>query len=154
MQPIRNSAKALIIREGKLLAIQLEDERGYWYALPGGGQEPGEDLHAALRRECREEIGAEVVIGELRFVRDYIGRNHEFAQRHADIHVVDLIFECGLAEGEEVRMGPVADTNALDVVWLDIDKLDSYRLYPLGLRSWLIRYANGEGAPIYLGDLF
>ena len=79
MQPIRNSAKAIIIEGNKLLAIKLVDEEGYWYCLPGGGQEPGEALHDALRRECREEIDAEIEIGDLRFVRDYIGKNHEYA---------------------------------------------------------------------------
>ena len=39
-RPIRNSAKALIIRDGKLAAVKLEDSDGVWYILPGGGQEP------------------------------------------------------------------------------------------------------------------
>ena len=79
MKPIRNSAKAIIIEDGRLLAIKLTDEEGFWYCLPGGGQEPGEPLEAALRRECLEEINCEIEICDLRFVRDYIGKNHEFA---------------------------------------------------------------------------
>ena len=32
-RPIRNSAKALIIRDGKLAAVKLEDSDGMWYIL-------------------------------------------------------------------------------------------------------------------------
>lgn len=38
----------------------------------GGGVEPGEDLRDAIRRELREELGAEVaVLGEIGVVSDY-----------------------------------------------------------------------------------
>src|SRR3954470_12916953 len=105
MKPIRNGAKAIIIDDGKLLTIKLEDSKGYWYALPGGGQEPGEPLHAALRRECLEEIGAEIVVADLRFVRDYIGHNHEFAFSDAEAHQVEMMFICHLAEGANPHSG-------------------------------------------------
>jgi 8-oxo-dGTP pyrophosphatase MutT (NUDIX family) len=154
MSPIRNSAKALIIRDNKLLAIKKIDEEGFWYLLPGGGQEFGESLHATLRRECVEELGVEVIVGDIRFVRDYIGRNHEFADHDGDAHAVEHIFECRLAEDAEPGMGPQSDVGALDVVWLELDRLDSYRLYPLGLRSLIVRVNHGDSdTPIYLGDM-
>lgn len=62
---IRNSAKAVIVKDGKLLTIKLHENGGTYYILPGGGQKHGENLHQALTRECREELGAEVEIGEL-----------------------------------------------------------------------------------------
>jgi len=34
---IRTSAKAVIIQNGKLLAIKLNDGKEEWYILPGGG---------------------------------------------------------------------------------------------------------------------
>jgi len=46
----------------------------------GGGQEQGATIHKALQRECLEVISVEEVIGELKFVREYIGKNHEFAE--------------------------------------------------------------------------
>ncbi len=152
MRPIRNSAKAIIIKDGRLLAIKLVDEEGFWYCLPGGGQEPGEALHDALRRECLEEVNAEIEIGDLRFVRDYIGKNHEFAYHDSDVHAMELMFLCRLTEHSVPRPGAVPDTAQVGLEWLDLDNLDSYRLYPLGLRALIARH-NDPDVPVYLGDM-
>jgi 8-oxo-dGTP diphosphatase len=74
---IRNFVKALIVQEGKLLVTKNNDEEGEFYLCPGGGQEHGETFHETLQRECMEEIGQEVEIGELLFIREYIGKSHE-----------------------------------------------------------------------------
>jgi mutator protein MutT len=37
---------------------------GFW-EFPGGKCEPGESPEAATRRECREEVGVEVEVGDL-----------------------------------------------------------------------------------------
>ena len=153
MKPIRNSAKAIIIQDGKLLAIKLTDEQGYWYALPGGGQEPGESLHEALRRECLEEIGADVIISDLRFVRDYIGeRTMNSPSATVKPMQLEMMFICRLAQGADPRPGTVPDTGQVGIEWLDLDSLDSYRLYPLGLRSLIPRH-DDPAVPIYLGDI-
>ena len=39
------------------------DLAGYW-ELPGGKVHPGEDEAAALVRECQEELGVDVAVGE------------------------------------------------------------------------------------------
>ena len=60
MNGIRNSAKAIIIRDGCLLLVQNKDEEGDWYTLPGGGQNHGETLREALQRECQEKISVSI----------------------------------------------------------------------------------------------
>lgn len=57
---------AIIIRDGKIFATQ----RGYgewkgWWEFPGGKIEPGECPQEALVREVREELDAEIEVGEL-----------------------------------------------------------------------------------------
>ncbi len=79
MRSVRLSVKAIIIREGRLLVLRCRDQSGVWYVLPGGGQMAGETLDQALKRECLEELGCEIRMGPLRFVRDYIAWHHEFA---------------------------------------------------------------------------
>lgn len=57
---------AAIVREGRLLAQQRsypESHAGQW-ELPGGRVEPGEKPTDALVRECVEELGVPVVVGE------------------------------------------------------------------------------------------
>jgi ADP-ribose pyrophosphatase YjhB (NUDIX family) len=48
MNAIRNSTKAIIIKNGCLLTVKGIDSDGDWYLLPGGGQNPGETLKEAL----------------------------------------------------------------------------------------------------------
>ena len=57
---------AIIISDGKIFATQ----RGYgewkgWWEFPGGKIEPGECPQEALVREIREELDAEIEVGEL-----------------------------------------------------------------------------------------
>ena len=41
---LRNSAKAVLVHEGRVLLTRCVDHSGDWYCCPGGGQEPGETL--------------------------------------------------------------------------------------------------------------
>ncbi|MCM1155343.1 MAG: hypothetical protein NC392_08280 [Roseburia sp.] len=52
---IRNSAKAFIIKNGKMLAIKIKDNNEEWYIMPGGGQEGEELLPEMVCREVAEE---------------------------------------------------------------------------------------------------
>lgn len=65
---IRNSAKALIIKEGRVLAVKIKEKDEEWYIMPGGGQESEELLTDAVCREVAEETGIEVAAKELVFV--------------------------------------------------------------------------------------
>ena len=57
---------AIIIRDDQVFATQ----RGYgewkgWWEFPGGKMEAGESPQEALRREIREELDAEITVGQL-----------------------------------------------------------------------------------------
>ena len=152
MNPIRNSAKAIIVRDGHLLAIRNRDPEGDWYILPGGGQNPGEPLKAALQRECLEEIAADVTVGELKLVREYIGRNHEFAEHDAATHQVELMFECHIADSYSARSGSRPDTYQTGVAWLPLSQLGRFRLYPRVLCT-ILREGVRNCPCAYLGDV-
>jgi 8-oxo-dGTP pyrophosphatase MutT (NUDIX family) len=139
--------KAIVVRDGALLVLRCRDADGDYFILPGGGQEPGETLHEALRRECREEVGAEIDIGELRFVRDYIGAHHEFAETDTG-HQVELMFDCSLAS--EPGEPSLPDTGQTGIAWLGVADLQTERLYPKVLRSLLETERGAQ--PVYLGD--
>jgi len=149
MSKVRISAKAIIIQDGHLLVIRNRDSSGDWYTLPGGGQERGETLTAALNRECLEEIGSGVTVGRIRFVRDYIAKNHEFAAED-DSHQVEVMFECQLTSAP--GLGAKPDSMQTGVEWLELRDLSNHRLYPKALQRLLSGDAPVDG-PLYLGDV-
>jgi len=152
MRPIRNSAKAIIIEDNKLLCTKNEDHLGVFYLLPGGGQEPKENLLEALKRECMEEISADISVGDIRFIREYIGKNHEFAEEDKDIHQIEYMFECTLNEEVELMNGSIPDSMQIGVEWLDLERIKEYRVYPSVLKE-VINEKGRSRVKIYLGDV-
>ncbi|PQP83728.1 NUDIX hydrolase [Paenibacillus sp. PCH8] len=151
MKPIRNSAKAVIVQDGRLLVIRLEDQYGTAYVFPGGGQEKGEELKDAVSRECLEEIGQAVNVGELLHIREYIGKNHEFAEWDADIHQVEFYFECHLIDPKAtIFEGSNPDDHQVAVEWIALEDLPKIRLYPKTIGELLLK---PDDSRIYLGDL-
>ncbi|MDK8179230.1 NUDIX domain-containing protein [Paenibacillus sp. UMB4589-SE434] len=149
MKPIRNSTKAIIQRSGHLLLTQNIDQEGLFYLFPGGGQEHGEQLNEALIRECMEEIGQNVVVGELTHIREYIGANHQFSLVDGDIHQVEFYFACELEHEADTFIGTNPDEYQVGVEWIAIDKLHEIRLYPEQLGHIL---QGKRPAVCYLGD--
>jgi len=152
MKAIRNSAKAIIIAGEHLLAIKQVDDEGDWYTLPGGGQQPGETLINALQRECLEELGVGVQVGLLRHIREYVGVNHEFAEKDGDAHQIEFMFECVLLADPFSAEPLLPDEQQVGIAWLPLADLRSYRLYPLELRPLFARGIDPD-SPIYLGDI-
>lgn len=151
MPAIRNSVKAVICREGSLLAIRKRDAEGAYYILPGGGQEFGETFHDTLRRECLEEVNAEVEIGVLLFVREYIGAHHEFAASDGNVHQIEYMFRCTLKDPGTLRTGHHPDEGQEGLEWLPLSRLEEARLYPKAIRSPIRDWR--EGAEVYRGDI-
>ena len=151
MKGIRVSAKAVIIRDGKLLVTVNDDIQGEFRLLPGGGQDPGEPLTEALRRECREEMDVEIDVGDIVFTRDYIGSRHEFANRQSDVHQLEIMFSCGLPAGEEPAMTDSADDFQTGVEWCPLENLERLRFYPAALIPHLRDFAADRNHPNYIG---
>ncbi|MCB0637584.1 MAG: NUDIX domain-containing protein [Lewinella sp.] len=150
MQRVRTAVKAIILHEEQLLCNVYHDERGRYYALPGGGQEYQEDLEEALHRECREEISAAVEVHELLFVRDFIGQRNGNLARLRRMHQLDLFFRCSLQPGETPQLGMGADHNQVDVAWVPIGELRPGNFFPYPLVPWLTRL-DDPARPVYLG---
>jgi ADP-ribose pyrophosphatase YjhB (NUDIX family) len=150
---LRNSAKAIIIRDNCLLLTENQDDQGSFFLLPGGGQNPGETLAAAVQRECIEEIGATVTVGPLLYIREYISRHHEFAALEPDVHQIEFMFSCRLAPGSPVSMGKERDAWQIGIKWVPLSALPQTRLYPRVLCGILTASPDSERFPVYLGDV-
>ena len=107
---------AIIIKNHQVFATQ----RGYgewkdWWEFPGGKIEPGECPQEALKREIKEELDAEISVGELLQTIEW-----EYPTFHLTMHC----FICSL-ESESLQLNEHEDSS-----WLTKDKLDSVQWLP------------------------
>jgi ADP-ribose pyrophosphatase YjhB (NUDIX family) len=153
MKEIRNSIKAIIIREGKILLTKNKDKWGYFYLLPGGGQKHKENMVDALQRECLEEINSKVKIIDLVYVREYIGKNHEFAEWDKEVHQIEYMFQCDLKGSRSLDIGSSPDAWQEDIEWIPLINLKKVRLYPSILKDLITKKGYLNRDKIYLGDI-
>lgn len=140
---IRNAAKALIIKDDKMLAIKISDGKEEWYIMPGGGQDTEELLPEAVCREVAEELGLQVEVKDLVFVIEGL---------HGEkFHRVDLVFLCEY-KGEIENAVLQSDTNQVGYDWLDIKTLNTAPLYPSKLRRPIMNLHEGKAYKVYLGN--
>ena len=140
---IRNAAKALVIKDGKMLAIKISDQKEEWYIMPGGEQNTEELLPEAACREVAEETGIQIDVKDLVFVVEGV---------HGEsFHRVDLVFLCEY-KGEIANPVLQKDTNQVGYDWLDIKTLNQAPLYPSKLRRQIMNLYEGKEYKVYLGN--
>jgi 8-oxo-dGTP diphosphatase len=87
---------AALLEDGDRLLIQQrlpKGERGGLWEFPGGKREPGETDLQALARECREELGIEVEVGD---------RAWETEHAYPDLTVALSLYRCRILNGKPV----------------------------------------------------
>lgn len=107
---------AIIVRDGKVFATK----RGYgkwqgWWEFPGGKIEAGESPEDALVREIREELDAEIAVGDLVETVEW---------DYPDFHLTMHCFLCSLLS-ESVHLNEHEAA-----AWLTSETLDSVRWLP------------------------
>lgn len=152
-KPVRNSAKAIIIENDRLLTTRNRDLFGDFFLLPGGGQKHGETLSQAVKRECLEETGATIKVGKLILVREYLSANHQFAEFDPTIHQVEFMFLCKLEKPPQNHHTSELDSMQTGFEWLEISRLHEFRLYPAALIKLLQQHQSGNFPVVYLGDV-
>jgi 8-oxo-dGTP diphosphatase len=108
---------AVIITDGRVLACERSapvEVAGRW-EFPGGKVEPGETDEQALARECAEELGVRVEVG------DRVGPDVSLAHGRAVLRV----FAVRLLEGDVPRA-----LEHTSMRWLAKDELDSVHWLP------------------------
>lgn len=144
---IRNSIKAIIIKNTKLLVTKMKYGDTIYYTLPGGKQEVNELMLDALKREVLEETGFRVEPKSLLFIREGFKDEHE-----VDTHRIEFMFVCDIVEevGDSVLE---YDVNQIGTYWLNIDNIMHEPLYPVDMRNVIKNYYLGKKSPIYLGEM-
>jgi 8-oxo-dGTP diphosphatase len=147
---IRLSIKAIIIQNNQILLTYNHYKGENFYLLPGGGQKHGERIDEALKRECLQEIGYHVEQGQLVFIRDYIGKNHQYAEEDSNIHQVELMFSCKLLNGD-LKKAKMDDEYQIGVKWIPLEALKDINIHPCALKK-VIHSDGSLDQRIYLGD--
>ena len=116
----RSIVRAIVYNDKKEIALNYllsDDKFGHrdYLETPGGGVEKWETLITALKRELREELGAEVDnIEEIGRVEDYYNLIYRKNNNHYYLCHLTSLHEKHLTEKEKVWIQ--------EVKWLDIDE--------------------------------
>ena len=137
--------RALIEREGQVLLVKFDDEHGPHYNWPGGGMEWGETMQESLVREVLEETCAEVVVGDLFCVFEYVP--HGELWDNGNPQTVSLIFHCSLAPEAQPCLPEIPDPAEVAVEWVPIDALTDSRVLP-DITTEVVRWWQGENEAI------
>jgi 8-oxo-dGTP pyrophosphatase MutT (NUDIX family) len=140
-----------VVRRGPLILV----ERGFdptknetFYRPLGGGIEFGEHSRAAVVREIREEIGAEItdlrLLGTLENIFTFDGvPGHEIVQIYEAVFVDPALYERDTIDGFEIELGA-----PVKAMWMPLDtfRAGTPPLYPDGLWDLLVaRWGIIEG---------
>ncbi len=123
--------------------MQVREKAGeaLYLTLPGGKQDPGETAIETLKRECAEEVAADISVGRLLHVAEI------FKPKAGGIqHQLELLFACEVPEDYVAAMGYHPDPSQTGTIWAS----------PV-TRAMDFRPAYAEfltrDAPLYLGVL-
>jgi len=143
---VRNSAKAIVVHEGKILVNRCVSRFGEYYALPGGGQRTGEMLTETVKRELLEETGYAVVPQRLSGIYERISEG----RRDGNSHKIYFIFLCKLASTS--RSVPTeTDRFQIGMEWIDLRDIQHRNLFPRAIRD-NISGLIGYGETIFIGS--
>ena len=142
----RNSAKAIVIHEGKLLVNRCISRFGEYYALPGGGQHTGELLADAVKRELLEETGYTVVPQRLAGIYERCSEG----RRDGNSHKIYFIFLCRLADVPR-RKPTETDKFQIGYDWIDLRDIQRRNLFPRAIRDNISGLVGGNGT-IFIGS--
>jgi len=121
-------------RLGRVLLCRMSADRGVFpgqWGLPGGGVEAEETIEEALRRETREELGAELLeVRPLTFRDARLDKLLPDGSRR-QLYMVFLLYECTVAPGE---LALNVELSAAE--WVELGELARFDLNPLTVETF------------------
>lgn len=138
---MKQRIRAILMDKNNNLVLikRIKPDKEYW-VFPGGGVEDEETLEQALIRECKEELGVKVEMGELCLEKIIERENGENEQEY--FYIARLIEgELGTGEGPEFDQdGGYEGIHEIHSV--PISEVDSLNLYPDNAKKYFVNKFN------------
>jgi 8-oxo-dGTP pyrophosphatase MutT (NUDIX family) len=139
---MKKRVRAIISEGEKYLFIhRIKGDKEYW-VIPGGGVEDEDaSLEAALVRECEEELGVQIEVGEF-CMNTYFEMDGETHEQHI-FHCRILGGELGSGQGPEFQEGSGYEGSFVPE-WVHRQELEGKYILPQELRK-LLSGDDGKG---------
>lgn len=136
---VRISSRVIVSKDGALLMMRRNKYGDEFYALVGGGVDPGETPEQALYREVAEEASIEIANHRLVIIEDAGPR---FGLQY--IYVADYVAgEPALAPDSEELLLNQGGQNLYEPLWLPIDDFATADVRPNELQQLIADCLHG-----------
>ena len=129
-KPSASVVAALFVKEGKMLVGKRPEGKpraGLWEFV-GGKTEKGETERAALVRECKEELGVKITVGE-EYFRTSFG--------YTDVKITLALYRAQIVEGIPKNF------EHSELKWMSPGETDDYEFCPAD--APILRYIKDKG---------
>lgn len=139
----------ICIQNGKVLLQKPSNDPGH--AFPGGHVAFGETNEQTLIREFQEEIGADVRVGDLRWVAEIFfpwGEKpcHQICLYYDVMLENDQVPDDGMFIGKEQFEGR---NFTLEFHWVPLEQLEDIEVYPVDAAELLKKWSDGVQHFVY-----
>ena len=127
-------AAGIMIHNGKILVHK--DIKSDFYALIGGRVQIGENSAETLKREIKEELGKDIeIIGYISTIENF------FEVKGSKYYEIMFVYKIEFTNEEdkkiEYTMENVEGNNYLKYEWIDLNKINEYKLLPKVIKDIL-----------------
>jgi 8-oxo-dGTP diphosphatase len=151
---IRNAAKALIIKDNKILLNKCRNSTDYslgethpeeiYYDLPGGGQNQYETIEEAVIRECMEETGYHVIVNQLVALYEEIIDDKEAGRLYPNyVHKIYFVFLCHITN-DDIKAVTEIDIDQIASEWIEIENISDINLHPEIIKNNLVELLHSN----------
>ena len=120
MKPFNVRIYALLEHKGKVLVIHEPFQGKLIYKFPGGGLEFGEGTIDCLKREFKEELNLDVIIGSHFYTQDFFTVN-----AFDSTEQILLIYYKATVTDEALKQLKVMDEDIEELCWISPENLNS-----------------------------
>jgi len=140
----------ILLNDNKILLQKPTNDTGY--AIPGGHVALGETNAQTLTREFKEEIGADITVGALKWIAEIF-----FPCGDKPCHQICLYYDVALKDITQIHLDGVfiGDENIegrdfkIEFYWKPIDILNQLEVYPTNIAELMGRYNEGVQHFVY-----